>query len=72
MRQSGSSIAGMAHALAGEVEMGGDPVVDGAGGDVEEVGQFVVGRAEQAVIVCQLAVVGGVAGGTAMVPMVSL
>ena len=62
----------MAHALAGEVEMGGDPVVDGARRYAEEFGELVVGRAEQAVIVCQLAVVGGVAGGTAMVLMVSM
>ena len=38
----------------------------------EEFGQRVVGRAAQAVIVCQLAEVRGVAGGTARVLMASL
>jgi hypothetical protein len=49
----------MAHALAGGIEQ--RDVVD----DAEEFGQLVVGgTAAQAVIVRQLAKVGGVAGGT--------
>jgi hypothetical protein len=43
----------------------GDPVVDGARRHAEEFGQHVVGGAEQAVIVRQLAEIRGIVGGTA-------
>src|SRR5258708_33632076 len=48
-----------------EFGMAGDPVVDGARRYADELGQLVVDGAEQAVVMCQLAKVGGVAGGTA-------
>jgi hypothetical protein len=48
----------------GEGGMGRDPVVDGARRNVEEARQLRVGRAQQAVIVRQLAEFTAIGGGT--------
>jgi hypothetical protein len=42
----------------GEVRVGGDPVVDCAAGDAEEVAQHRVGGAEQAIVMGEFAVLG--------------
>ncbi len=49
----------------GELGNARDPVVDGARRHIEEAGELLVGRAEQAVVGGQLAEFGAVAGGTA-------
>ena len=41
--------------------MMGDPVVDGARGDVEYLGQFGVGGAEQAILAREVAMIGAIA-----------
>jgi hypothetical protein len=49
----------------GEGGVARDPVVDGAWRDIEEAGQLRVGRAQQAIIVSELAELAAVSGGTA-------
>jgi regulator of RNase E activity RraA len=56
--------AALAH-RGGEFGLAGDPVVDGALRDIEEVRQLGVGRAQQAVVAGQFTVLRPVEGGTA-------